>query len=138
VDQLVDSRMEKKRRMRWTRRGAQMLLQARCALINRDWANTPGGRPQNHRRCWRQRHEPPSSFQSHLTLDHPSGGSINSSRGQRSADGPSGEAKKTGATCPKTGRSGLPAVSDFYKKHSLIAGNQQDWLDEISLEIMYH
>jgi hypothetical protein len=34
VDQLVDWRMEKKQHMRWTRRGAQMLLHARCALIN--------------------------------------------------------------------------------------------------------
>jgi hypothetical protein len=29
VDQLVDCRMEKKQHMRWTRRGAQMLLHAR-------------------------------------------------------------------------------------------------------------
>jgi hypothetical protein len=34
VDQLVDWRMEKKQHMRWTRRGAQMLLHARCALPN--------------------------------------------------------------------------------------------------------
>jgi hypothetical protein len=34
VDQLVDWRMEKKQHMRWTRRGAQMLLHARCALLN--------------------------------------------------------------------------------------------------------
>jgi hypothetical protein len=34
VDQLVDWRMEKKQHMRWTRRVAQMLLHARCALIN--------------------------------------------------------------------------------------------------------
>ena len=34
VDQLVDWRMEKKQHMRWTRRGAQMLLHARRALIN--------------------------------------------------------------------------------------------------------
>jgi predicted GNAT family N-acyltransferase len=31
---LVDWRMEKKQHMRWTRRGAQMLLHARCALLN--------------------------------------------------------------------------------------------------------
>jgi hypothetical protein len=34
VDQLVDWRMEKKQHMRWTKTGAQMLLHARCALIN--------------------------------------------------------------------------------------------------------
>ena len=34
VDQLVDWRMEKKQHMRWTRHGAQMLLHARCALLN--------------------------------------------------------------------------------------------------------
>jgi hypothetical protein len=34
VDQLVDWRMEKKQHMRWTRRGAQRLLHARCALLN--------------------------------------------------------------------------------------------------------
>jgi hypothetical protein len=34
VDQLVDWRMEKKQHMRWTQRGAQMLLHARCALLN--------------------------------------------------------------------------------------------------------
>ena len=34
VDQLVDWRMEKKQHMRWTKNGAQMLLHARCALIN--------------------------------------------------------------------------------------------------------
>jgi hypothetical protein len=34
VDQLVDWRMEKKQHMRWTRHGAQMLLNAPCALLN--------------------------------------------------------------------------------------------------------
>jgi hypothetical protein len=34
VDQLVDRRMEKKQHMRWTVRGAQMLLHTRCALLN--------------------------------------------------------------------------------------------------------
>jgi len=34
VNQLVDWRMEKKQHMRWTQRGAQMLLHARCALFN--------------------------------------------------------------------------------------------------------
>jgi hypothetical protein len=34
VDQMVDWRMEKKQHMRWTRRGAQMLLHARRALLN--------------------------------------------------------------------------------------------------------
>jgi len=30
----MDWRMEKKQHMRWTRCGAQMLLHARCAVIN--------------------------------------------------------------------------------------------------------
>jgi hypothetical protein len=34
VDQLVDWQMAKKQHMRWTRRGGQMLLHARCALLN--------------------------------------------------------------------------------------------------------
>jgi hypothetical protein len=34
VNQLVDWRMEKKQHMSWTKRGAQMLLHARCALLN--------------------------------------------------------------------------------------------------------
>ena len=34
ADQLVDWRMEKKQHMRWTQRGAQMLLHTRCALLN--------------------------------------------------------------------------------------------------------
>jgi TnpA family transposase len=58
VDQLVDCRMERKQHMRWTRRGAQMLLHARCALINERTGQTPGGRPQNHRWSRPWRHEP--------------------------------------------------------------------------------
>jgi hypothetical protein len=57
-------RMEKKQHMRWTQRGAQMLLHASCALLNGELGNTPCGRPQNHRRCWRWRHEPQGSFRS--------------------------------------------------------------------------
>lgn len=34
VDQPVDWRMEKMQHMRWTQRGTQMLLHARCALLN--------------------------------------------------------------------------------------------------------
>ena len=35
---------------------------ARYSTAN--WANTPGGRPRSHPRCWRWRHEPPGSFRS--------------------------------------------------------------------------
>ena len=45
VDQLVDWRMEKKQHMRWTRRGAQMLLHARCALINGELGKYTGWSP---------------------------------------------------------------------------------------------
>jgi hypothetical protein len=68
VDQLVDWRMEKKQDMRWTHRGAQILLHARCALINGELGKYLGGRPQNHRRCWRWRHEPPGSFRSRFKI----------------------------------------------------------------------
>jgi hypothetical protein len=34
ANQLVDWRMERKQHRRWTRRGAQMLLHARCAMLN--------------------------------------------------------------------------------------------------------
>ena len=47
-------------------------IHARCALLNdstANWANTPGSRPQNHRRCWRRRHEPPGSFQSRFNCN---------------------------------------------------------------------
>ncbi len=42
VNQLVDWRMEKKQHMRWTERGAQMLLHARCALLNGDLGKYTG------------------------------------------------------------------------------------------------
>jgi hypothetical protein len=42
-----DWRMQKKQHMRWTRRGAQMLLHARCALLNGELGKYTGGRPQN-------------------------------------------------------------------------------------------
>ena len=42
VNQLVDWRMEKKQHMRWTPRGAQMLLHARCALLNGDLGKYTG------------------------------------------------------------------------------------------------
>jgi hypothetical protein len=45
VNQLVDWRMEKKRRMRWTQRGAQTLLHARCALLNGELGNYTGWSP---------------------------------------------------------------------------------------------
>ena len=45
VDQLVDWRMEKKQHMRWTQRGAQMLLHARCALINGELGKYSGWPP---------------------------------------------------------------------------------------------
>ena len=45
VDQLVDWRMEKKQHMRWTRRGAQMLLHARCALLNGELGKYTGWSP---------------------------------------------------------------------------------------------
>ena len=42
VNQLVDWRMEKKQHMRWTQRGAQMLLHARCALFNGELGKCTG------------------------------------------------------------------------------------------------
>jgi hypothetical protein len=45
VDQLVDWRMEKKQHMRWTQRGAQMLLHARCALLNGELGKYTGWSP---------------------------------------------------------------------------------------------
>jgi hypothetical protein len=45
VDQLVDWRMEKKQHMRWTKRGAQMLLYARCALLNGELSKYSGWSP---------------------------------------------------------------------------------------------
>jgi hypothetical protein len=34
VDQLLEWQMKDKQHMRWARRGTQVLLQARCALLN--------------------------------------------------------------------------------------------------------
>src|ERR1700676_1469323 len=45
VDQLVDWRLEKKQHMRWTKSGAQMLLHARCALINGELGKYTGWSP---------------------------------------------------------------------------------------------
>ena len=45
VDQLVDWRMEKKQHMSWTKRGAQMLLHARCALLNGELSKYSGWSP---------------------------------------------------------------------------------------------
>jgi hypothetical protein len=45
VNQLVDWRMEKKRHMRWTQRGAQMLLHVRCALLNGELGKHTGWFP---------------------------------------------------------------------------------------------
>jgi hypothetical protein len=45
VDQLVDWRMAKKQHMRWTKRGAQILLHARCALLNGELSKYSGWSP---------------------------------------------------------------------------------------------
>ena len=45
VNQLVDWRMEKKRHMRWTLRGAQMLLHARCVLLKGELGKYTGWLP---------------------------------------------------------------------------------------------
>ena len=45
MDQLVDWRMEKKQHMRWTKSGAQMLLHARCALLNGELGKYTGWSP---------------------------------------------------------------------------------------------
>ena len=45
VNQLVDWRMEKKQHMRWTQRGAQMLLHARCALLTGNLGKYTGWLP---------------------------------------------------------------------------------------------
>jgi hypothetical protein len=47
VDQLVDWRMEKKQHMRWTKSGTQMLLHARCALINGELGKHTGWSPSD-------------------------------------------------------------------------------------------
>ena len=40
VNQVVSKRMVKKQQMRWTRRGAHLLLQVRAQVLNKDWRNT--------------------------------------------------------------------------------------------------
>jgi hypothetical protein len=42
VNQLANWRMAKKQQMRWTERGAQMLLHVRCSLLNGDLARYTG------------------------------------------------------------------------------------------------
>jgi hypothetical protein len=45
VDQLVGFRMEKKQHMRWSQRGAQILLHARCALLKGELGKHTGSLP---------------------------------------------------------------------------------------------
>jgi len=40
VNQVVSKRMVKKQQIRWTRRGAHLLLQVRAQVLNNDWRNT--------------------------------------------------------------------------------------------------
>ena len=40
VNQVVSKRMVKKQQMRWTQRGAHMLLQVRTKVLNDDWRDT--------------------------------------------------------------------------------------------------
>lgn len=40
VNQVVSKRMVKKQQMRWTRRGAHLLLQVRAQVLNHEWRNT--------------------------------------------------------------------------------------------------
>jgi hypothetical protein len=40
VNQVVSKRMVKKQQMRWTRRGAHLLLQVRTQVLNGDWRDT--------------------------------------------------------------------------------------------------
>jgi hypothetical protein len=40
VDQVISKRMVKKQQMRWTPRGAHLLLQVRTRVLNDDLANT--------------------------------------------------------------------------------------------------
>ena len=40
VNQVVSKRMVKKQQMRWTRRGAHLLLQVRIQVLNEEWRNT--------------------------------------------------------------------------------------------------
>jgi hypothetical protein len=57
----TDWRMEKKQRTQWTKQGAQMLLDARCALVNGQlnkhsaWSpQHPGLRPGIRHERWRR------------------------------------------------------------------------------------
>jgi hypothetical protein len=50
VNQVVSKRMEKKEQIRWSRRGAHLLLQMRTRMLNDEWEETfrewyPGFRP---------------------------------------------------------------------------------------------
>ena len=40
VNQVVSKRMVKKQQMRWTKRGAHLLLQVRTKVINNEWRDT--------------------------------------------------------------------------------------------------
>jgi hypothetical protein len=40
INQVVSKRMVKKQRMRWTDRGAHLLLQVRTRVLNEDWRST--------------------------------------------------------------------------------------------------
>jgi hypothetical protein len=51
VNQVVSKRMSKRQQMRWTQRGAHLLLQIRTRVLNEEWEDTfrhwyPGFRPQ--------------------------------------------------------------------------------------------
>jgi hypothetical protein len=58
VDQLVDWRMDRSSTCAGPD-AARRCCSTRAVRYSTDnWANTPDGRPQNHRRCWRWRHDP--------------------------------------------------------------------------------
>ncbi len=40
VNHVISKRMVKKQQMRWTQRGAHLLLQVRTKVLNDDWRNT--------------------------------------------------------------------------------------------------
>jgi len=40
VNQVVSKRMVKKQQMRWTKKGAHLLLQVRTQVLNNDWRDT--------------------------------------------------------------------------------------------------
>ena len=40
VNQVIAKRMEKKQQMRWTPKGAHLLLQLRTKVLNGEWKNT--------------------------------------------------------------------------------------------------